>query len=488
MRTIAIVNQKGGCGKTTTAINLAAVLARRGRRTLLVDMDPQSHCAAGLGVPESSVTRGVGEILLGDLDRPLDGSTFLWEVSRNLHLAPSTVSLAALEAASGGLSSLPDRDRRLARMLAWLEPRFDLCIVDCPPTIGLLTFNALRAAQEAIVPVETGYFSFRGAEKQIATILKTAERLGRPLPFRLLATLYDESRQVDREVIEQLRKRYGAAVLPMAIGDHEVLREAASVGQAVTEYAPNSAADIDFEALAAWLLDAASSDVPAIHPDPTKHTTAYATAPVQLPPRVAPTFAPRSLAAMAERSHHVPESPSAEPKTHRQHPAPVPVPDGAAAVAVPAVAHDGVDVAIRPAPIAHPDAGGNAPPAAPSTRAAELARRVRDLSARPTPEELAMLQGPSSRPGVDSRREVRVAVQRGLAFRVAVAGDFNGWMAEDLVLHAESGLFEIALALTPGRYRYRLHVDGREALDPTNRLREVGPDGRDVSVLVVTRS
>lgn len=79
MRTIAIVNQKGGCGKTTTAINLAAVIARRGRRTLLVDMDPQSHCAAGLGVPESSVTRGVGEVLLGDLDRPLDGASFLWE-------------------------------------------------------------------------------------------------------------------------------------------------------------------------------------------------------------------------------------------------------------------------------------------------------------------------------------------------------------------------------------------------------------------------
>ena len=254
MRTIAIANQKGGCGKTTTAINLAATLARRGRRVLLVDMDPQSHCAAGLGVPESRVERGIGDVLLGDLDRPIDGRDFLWEVCRNLHLAPSTVSLAALEAAGGGLSGLADRDRRLSRLLTWLAPRFDLAIVDCPPTIGLLTFNALRAADEVIVPVETGFFSFRGAEKQIATIIKVVERLGRPLPFRLLATLYDDARSVDRDVLLALREKYGDAVLPTVVRDHDVLREAASLGQAITEYAPSSSAGCDFDSLADWLL------------------------------------------------------------------------------------------------------------------------------------------------------------------------------------------------------------------------------------------
>jgi chromosome partitioning protein len=440
MRTIAIVNQKGGCGKTTTAINLAAVIARRGRRTLLVDMDPQSHCAAGLGVPESSVTRGVGEVLLGDLDRPLDGASFLWEVSRNLHLAPSTVSLAALEAAAGGLSSLPDRDRRLGRMLAWLAPRFDLCIVDCPPTIGLLTFNALRAADEAIVPVETGYFSFRGAEKQIATILKTVERIGRPLPFRLLATLFDESRPVDREIIEQLRKRYGEAVLPVVVGDHEVLREAASVGQAVTEYAPNSAADADFEALAAWILDHPPVEIARPEPEHPLRVgltpqpaalASSATMAAEAPPRPASIFTPRSLGDIVDRA--------------------------------------GQGASNQPMP----------------TRAAELARRVRDQSGRPSAEELAMLQVPAARAASEPRCEVRLTAPRGLAFRVAVIGDFNGWTAEDLVLRAETGQFEVVLGLTPGRYRYRLLVDGREALDPTNPARELGPDGRDVSVLSV---
>lgn len=254
MRTLAIVNQKGGCGKTTTAINLAAVIARRGRRTLLVDMDPQSHCAAGLGVPEQRIERGIAEVLLSNLDRPIDGADFLWEVSRGLHLAPSTVSLAGLEAAGGGLQSLPDRDRRLARLLAWLAPRFDVCIVDCPPTIGLLTFNALRAADEVLVPVETGYFSLRGAERQIAIIARTIEKLGRPLPYRILATLHDETRAVDRDVLEALRRQFAQALLPVVVRDHEVLREAASLGQAVTEYAPASEADADFDALAEWLL------------------------------------------------------------------------------------------------------------------------------------------------------------------------------------------------------------------------------------------
>jgi chromosome partitioning protein len=471
MRTIAIVNQKGGCGKTTTAINLAAVLARRGLRTLLVDMDPQSHCAAGLGVPESAVQRGVGEVLLGDLDHPLEPSTFLWEVSRNLHLAPSTVSLAALEAAAGGLSGLPDRDRRLGRMLQWLAPRFDIAIVDCPPTIGLLTFNALRAAEEAIVPVETGYFSLRGAEKQVATIQRIVERLGRPIHVRLLATLYDDTRPVDREVLDQLRKKFGESVLPMVVADHEVLREAASVGSAVTEFAPRSAAESDFDALAAWLLD---------HP------------PVAPALPVAPEQ-PRIGEQQSVPRDHAPASRVAA------HPLGAPV--GFHARALGEFPHREPDRVHERRGI---EAGrgieaaeATATDAPPSTRAAELARRVRDLNGRPSAEEIAMLTEPARRTAGDmprevlaaqartARPEIRLALPRGLAFRVAVIGDFNAWTAETLELRADSGVFEFRRDVKPGRYRYRLLVDGREALDPTNALREVGPDGRDVSVVEV---
>ena len=146
MRTIAIVNQKGGCGKTTTAINLAALCAQRGLRTLLVDMDPQSHCAAGLGVPESRIEYSIGDALLADLSAAFDPGPLVWEVARNLHLAPSTVMLSALEAPGGGLHQLPDKDRRLENLLAAIKDKYDRCLIDCPPTIGLLTYIALRAA------------------------------------------------------------------------------------------------------------------------------------------------------------------------------------------------------------------------------------------------------------------------------------------------------------------------------------------------------
>ncbi len=117
MRTIAIVNQKGGCGKTSTAINLAAVFAHRGLRTLLVDMDPQSHCAIGLGVPEGGIEQSVAEAMLKADREGFEPSSAVWEVGGNLDLLPSTMRLAGLEAPGGGLHELADRDLRLNRLL-----------------------------------------------------------------------------------------------------------------------------------------------------------------------------------------------------------------------------------------------------------------------------------------------------------------------------------------------------------------------------------
>ena len=207
MRVVAIVNQKGGCGKTTTAINLAAVMARDGVRSLLVDMDPQSHCAAGLGVPDQRIERTIGDAMLAENPAALSVDEFVWEVGRNLHLAPSSVTLSLLEAPNGPLTARFDRDRRLARVLAAWKDRFDWCVIDCPPTIGLLTFNALRAADLVIIPVETGYFSLKGAEKQIQTIEAVVGRFGRDIPFRLLPTLVNERRALSRDVVEALARR-----------------------------------------------------------------------------------------------------------------------------------------------------------------------------------------------------------------------------------------------------------------------------------------
>jgi chromosome partitioning protein len=265
MRTLAIVNQKGGSGKTTTAINLAAALAERGERVLLVDMDPQGHCAAGLGVPEARIEFGLAQALLCEPPGGSDPLGWLWEISGGLRLAPCTVALAGLESARGGLAVLADRDRRLARFLERVAPAFDRCVVDCPPTIGYLTFNALCACDEVLVPVETGYFALRGAERQLATIGALVERLGRPLPVRVLPTLHRDASQLSHDILGAIGRKFAPHLSPSSVREHEVLRESASYGQSVVAYAPESPAHADFRALAAWV---ASTEVPALAPAP----------------------------------------------------------------------------------------------------------------------------------------------------------------------------------------------------------------------------
>ncbi len=312
MRTIAIVNQKGGCGKTTTSINLSATLAARGFRTLLVDLDPQSHCAAGLGVPEDRIETGIAEALVADPPGGVNPESMLWEVAKNLRLAPSTVALAGLEAARGGLAGMSDRDGRLCKVLDRLADRFDWCVIDCPPTIGLLTFNALRAADEALVPVETGYFALKGSERQVATIEAMAARLGRPLPLRILPTLHRPGAKLASDLLAAIERRHGAATLPVSIREHEALREAAGFGQPVTEYAPGSEACADFDRLADWLVQnavactrgVAAVEAPVV-PEP---------APTEAPsPRVADLLA--RMRAHAGFSIEAPpeEAPPAEP-------------------------------------------------------------------------------------------------------------------------------------------------------------------------------
>ena len=417
MRTFAIVNQKGGCGKTTTAINLAAVYAHRGFRTLLVDMDPQSHCAIGLGVPEKSVSRGVGEALLAVGAEDFDPADLVWEVAGKLDLIPSTMRLAGLEAPGGGLHELPDRDRRLARLLEHFQGRYDRCLVDCPPTIGLLTFNALRAVREAIIPVETGFFALRGAARQWRTIRQLVERIGRPIACHLVPTLFDSDSALAVDILKTLQRDFAGQVVPVVIRESEVVREAASFGQPVAEYAPQSASHQDFERLATWLED---------HPPPP--------------------------------------------------PVEIEVVAGAAAAS--------------PASAARPPLQG---------RAAELARLVRDRTrlgegsaggmARPPPPvhappetDVSRLFGCHATP-----QGVRFAQPGDPRAAIAVAGDFNGWSATatPLVYDPRLGAHHALVEIPPGRYQYRLVIDGRWRADPYNTLKRLNEYDEPNSLLVV---
>jgi len=261
MRTIAVANQKGGCGKTTVSINLAACLAREGRRTLLVDMDPQGHCALGLAVPEEQIEVSVCDV---PIDNPsgerIDITRSIWQITANFDLAPATTSLAAFEQVMQGR---PDRDHRLADALATIDGKYDFVIVDCPPHIGLLTQNALTASSEVIIPVDTGYFSLQGLSKQLQTV--EAIRAGResPLEVRVLANLYDVRTKLGREILNELKRKFGPLMCHTFINFNTKLREGASFGQPITDYDPGSMGFRDFVRLARELISAGGPDMVA---------------------------------------------------------------------------------------------------------------------------------------------------------------------------------------------------------------------------------
>ncbi|MEQ8740898.1 MAG: ParA family protein, partial [Hoeflea sp.] len=239
MRTIAIVNQKGGCGKTTTAISLSGALSARGKRVLLVDMDPQSHCAAGLAIPEAHIELDVGDAMLAGSPASLDRSKLLWRIGRNLDLLPSRMKLAGLEASRGGLATLEDKEQRLGKVVSSLDG-YDFAIIDCSPSIGLLTYNALCAADEVLIPVEMSYFSQQGASRQVATLRSLGQRLGRQARHWIVPTIHEPDAALPCELLEQLRGRFGSQVCPTVIHKDDKVKEAATFGRPVGEYAPQS--------------------------------------------------------------------------------------------------------------------------------------------------------------------------------------------------------------------------------------------------------
>ncbi len=248
MRVIAIVNQKGGCGKTTISINLANAIAELGQRTLLVDMDPQSHCAVGLAVPEEQIEQSIYDILISDNRKEAVKLTeILWQISDKLELAPASIDLSAFEQQMAGIT---ERENCLKNVLMKVSNEFDFVIVDCPPAVGLLTFNALRAATDVIVPVGTGYFALHGLSKQLETLNILCERFNQRLNVRVLASMYDIRTKMAREILAELRDHFADKMFATTINFNTKITEAASFGQPVAEYDPASKGKLDFKSLA----------------------------------------------------------------------------------------------------------------------------------------------------------------------------------------------------------------------------------------------
>ncbi|MEW6405634.1 MAG: AAA family ATPase, partial [Chloroflexota bacterium] len=209
MKILAVVNQKGGCGKTTIAVNLAACLAAKNERVLLIDMDPQGHASMGLGVIGDEAERTMYNVLTNEEDDVAPLSHVVLEVDRNLWLAPSNIMLSAIEQQ---LAWKKGREERLRNCLAEVIPMYDYCMIDCPPSLGMLTVNVLRATEAVLVPIDMSRFSLHGIDRLQETVGVICSRSGHSVQTRVVLNMFDPRTKLAKQVCEMLRGSFGDAV------------------------------------------------------------------------------------------------------------------------------------------------------------------------------------------------------------------------------------------------------------------------------------
>ena len=249
-RVVALCNQKGGVGKTTSTINLGAALTEYGRRVLLVDFDPQGALSVGLGVQPHQLDRTVYDVLM-ESSVGLDDVLLKTNVP-GMDLVPSNIDLSAAEVQ---LVNEVAREQTLARALTPALPDYDLVLIDCQPSLGLLTVNALTAADEVVIPLECEFFSLRGVALLIDTIEKVRERLNPRLHIAgILATMYDARTVHGREVFARVVEAFGDTVFDTVITRTVRFPETTVAGEPITTWAPSSSGAQQYRALAKEVL------------------------------------------------------------------------------------------------------------------------------------------------------------------------------------------------------------------------------------------
>ncbi len=466
MRTITVANQKGGCGKTTVAINLSATMAREGRRVLLVDLDPQGHCALGMAVPEDQIDLSILDCLMQQMNgEPLEVSRITWQIAPNLDLAPARSNLATLEPTVGDRR---DADGMLRSLLTGVADRYDFCVVDCPPHLGLLMRNGLLAADEVMIPVDTGYFSLHGLTKQLATVQQIADRNGTKPTVRILPNQYDVRTKLAREILSELRNRFKGLIYDTVVNFNTKLKEGASFGQPITEFAPSSMGAKDFETLAREVMAGEPARTPTA--DILRHVERLAADAERLLATTTTLIGPDRAAMSAA------PSPSNRPMT---------IPGGLTPPAdTPALPKKTVAAPSAPARSASTSVGAEVRERGwTADRNVERPAAMRASTPEETDAKIAAIYG--------VRQEGEIVIFRTRcedATEVQLAGDFNDWMPHTTPMRRmDNGDFETRLRLPRGRYRYRLVVDGRWTHDSFNPGVDMNQYGEINSVVEVAR-
>jgi len=507
MRTVAIVNQKGGCGKTTVSINLASALAELGKKVLLVDMDPQSHCAVGLAVPEEQIEQSIYDVLISkSRNEPIRLTEIMWQIGENLELAPASIDLSAFEQQMAGI---PERECCLRDVLEDVKGEYDFAVIDCPPAVSLLTFNALRAATDVVVPVETGYFALHGLSKQLETLSILCKRCQQHVKVSVLASMYDIRTKMAREILAELRSHFADQMFKTVVNFNTRIKEASSFGQPINEYDPASKGQQDFRMLAQEVIG--SEERPQVKSKRlvdslADQLEAIGTSANELLKATKPTPTGEQVPVI-ERSPVVEQQAKVEPPKVVIEPRPVIAVPKPVMAQKPAVEQRPTVEAVRPIPVVEQKPVIEHKPVPVPQKEPELvtvadvfvtqAQASAPASAGASLETLAesVVQTASQIDaklseyyGVSQMQDAVVFVTLyPRAEAVAIAGDFNNWQPATTPMKrvGDTGVWQTKMKLPHGTYRYRLVVDGQWQQDPYNERSELNPYGEYNSILEV---